>query len=46
MLSDAAGSRAMGEAGRAHVSAHYGWPSVGRRMVGLYTSVTEGKRVG
>ncbi|MBI2740194.1 MAG: glycosyltransferase [Rhodospirillales bacterium] len=46
MLSDAAGSRAMGEAGRAHVAAHYGWPSVARRMVGLYTSVLEGKGVG
>ncbi len=43
MLSDAAGSRAMGEAGRAHVVAHYGWPSVARRMVGLYTSVLEGE---
>ena len=46
LLSDAAASRAMGEAGRAHVSAHYGWPSVARRMVGLYTSVLEGKSVG
>ena len=46
MMSDAAGSRAMGEAGRAHVAAHCGWPSVARRMVGLYTSVVEGKGVG
>lgn len=46
MLSDAAGSRAMGEAGRAHVSAHYGWPSVARRMAGLYASVLEAKGVG
>jgi glycosyltransferase involved in cell wall biosynthesis len=46
MLSDAAGSSAMGAAGRAHVVAHYGWPSVARRMVGLYTSVLEGKGVG
>lgn len=46
MLSDAAGSRAMGEAGRAHVSAHYGWPSVARRMAGLYASVLDGKGVG
>ncbi|GEP56568.1 glycosyltransferase [Reyranella soli] len=46
MLSDAAGSRAMGEAGRAQVVAHYGWPSVARRMVGLYTSILEGKSGG
>jgi glycosyltransferase involved in cell wall biosynthesis len=46
MLSDAAGSRAMGEIGRAHVAAHYGWPSVGRRMAGLYTSVLEEKGAG
>lgn len=39
MLDDPAGSRAMGEAGRAHVVAHYGWPSVGRRMADLYGSV-------
>lgn len=39
MLSDPVGSRAMGEAGRAHVIAHYGWPSVARRMADLYGSV-------
>lgn len=43
MLSDPAGSRAMGDAGRAHVSAHYGWPSIARRMVRLYTAAREGK---
>jgi hypothetical protein len=31
----------MGEAGRAHVMAHYGWPSVGRRMAKLYESLLE-----
>jgi glycosyltransferase involved in cell wall biosynthesis len=41
MLSDAEGSRAMGEAGRAHVAAHYGWSSVARRMAGLYASALE-----
>ena len=41
MLDDPAGSRAMGEAGRAHVVAHYGWPSVARRMADLYSSVAE-----
>ena len=46
MLSDAAGSRAMGEAGRAHVSAHYGWSSVARRMAGLYASALESRGAG
>ena len=41
MLDDPAGSRAMGEAGRAHVVAHYGWPSVARRMADLYGSVAK-----
>lgn len=41
MLSDASGSRAMGEAGRAHVAAHYGWPGIARRMADLYGSVAE-----
>ena len=44
MLSDAAGSRAMGEAGRAHVVAHYGWPSVARRMADLYGSVAKRRK--
>ena len=46
MLDDPAGSRAMGEAGRAHVVAHYGWPSVARRMAGLYGSVAERRKRG
>ena len=41
MLSDVAGSRAMGEAGRVHVMAHYGWPSVGHQMAKLYASLVE-----
>jgi len=41
MLDDPAASRAMGEAGRAHVVAHYGWPSIARRMADLYGSVAE-----
>jgi glycosyltransferase involved in cell wall biosynthesis len=41
MLDDPAGSRAMGEAGRAHVVAHYGWPSVARRMADLYGSIAK-----
>lgn len=45
MLADAEGSRAMGEAGRAHVMAHYGWSSVGRRMAELYASVLESRDV-
>jgi glycosyltransferase involved in cell wall biosynthesis len=41
MLADPGRSRAMGEIGRAHVIAHYGWSSVGRRMADLYRSVLE-----
>ena len=36
LTEDAAQSAAMGEAGRAHVSEHYGWPSVAARMEALY----------
>jgi glycosyltransferase involved in cell wall biosynthesis len=39
MLDDPAASCAMGEAGRAHVVAHYGWPSVAARMADLYGSI-------
>jgi glycosyltransferase involved in cell wall biosynthesis len=39
LLGDAASSRAMGEAGRAHVVAHYSWQAVARRMEDLYRSV-------
>jgi glycosyltransferase involved in cell wall biosynthesis len=44
MLDDPAGCRAMGEAGRAHVVAHYGWPSMARRMADLYASVAERRK--
>ena len=33
--------RAMGEAGRAHVLAHYGWPSVAEQVADLYRSIVE-----
>ena len=46
MLADPAGSRAMGEAGRAHVVAHYGWPSIARRMADLYGSVAQRRNEG
>ena len=39
LLADGAASRAMGEAGRAHVIARYGWQAVARRMEDLYRSV-------
>ena len=39
LLADAAASRAMGEAGQAHVMTHYGWPAVARRMEELYRTV-------
>lgn len=39
MLDDPTGSRAMGEAGRAHVAAHYGWRTIARRMSDLYAKV-------
>jgi glycosyltransferase involved in cell wall biosynthesis len=43
MLHDPAASRAMGEAGRAHVVAHYGWPAIARRMTDLYVKVASGR---
>ncbi len=43
LLSDAGESRAMGEIGRQHVIANYGWPSVARRMEGLYRSILEAR---
>jgi glycosyltransferase involved in cell wall biosynthesis len=46
MLDDPAGSRAMGEAGRAHVVAHYGWPRIARRMADLYGAVAAPPRTG
>lgn len=39
LLADASGRSRMGEAGRAHVIAHYGWPAVAQQMEGLYRSV-------
>jgi glycosyltransferase involved in cell wall biosynthesis len=39
LLADASGRRLMGEAGRAHVVAHYGWSAVAQQMEGLYRSV-------
>ncbi len=39
LLDDPAASRAMGEAGRAHVVARYGWPAVAGRMEELYRSL-------
>lgn len=46
MLGDRPGSRAMGERGRDHVIAHFGWTSVARRMVELYRSVMDGRAKG
>lgn len=39
LLADAVTSRAMGEAGRSHVVAHYSWQAVAQRMEDLYRSV-------
>jgi glycosyltransferase involved in cell wall biosynthesis len=39
LLADPAASRAMGEAGRAHVVAHYSWHAVARLMEDLYRTV-------
>jgi glycosyltransferase involved in cell wall biosynthesis len=39
LLSNPEASRAMGEAGRSHVIAHYSWQAVARRMEYLYRSV-------
>lgn len=44
MLDDPAASRAMGEAGRAHVVAHYGWRTVAARMTDLYVTVAAAAR--
>jgi glycosyltransferase involved in cell wall biosynthesis len=41
LLADAGKSRAMGEIGRQHVIAKYGWASVAQRMDGLYRSILE-----
>lgn len=42
LTEDPAQSRAMGEAGRRHVTAHYGWPSVAGRMEALYAGLHAG----
>lgn len=39
LLADPEKSRKMGEIGRAHVVAHYGWPAVAERMEVLYRSI-------
>jgi glycosyltransferase involved in cell wall biosynthesis len=39
LLGDPPAARAMGEAGRTHVMAHYGWPSVAERMEKLYETI-------
>lgn len=39
LLADAAKRRTMGDAGRAHVIAHYGWPAIAQQMEALYRSV-------
>lgn len=44
LLSDPARSRAMGERGREHVIANYGWPSVAGRMEDLYRSIVGTQR--
>ena len=41
LLSNAAASRTMGEAGRSHVVAHYSWQAVAHRMEELYSSVLD-----
>ncbi len=46
LLADPARSQAMGAIGREHVIANYGWPSVARRMEGLYQSISEARRRG
>jgi glycosyltransferase involved in cell wall biosynthesis len=46
LLSDPVRSRAMGAIGREHVIANYGWPSVARRMEGLYHSILETRAQG
>jgi len=42
LLDDPEGRRRMGEAGRARVVAHYGWPAVAGQMEALYRSVLGG----
>jgi len=44
LLSNPARSRAMGELGREHVIANFGWPSVAGRMEDLYRSIVGTQR--
>jgi glycosyltransferase involved in cell wall biosynthesis len=44
LLADSAMARKMGEAGRAHAIAHYGWPSVAERMEKLYETILSSRR--
>jgi glycosyltransferase involved in cell wall biosynthesis len=46
LLSDPVRSRAMGELGREHVIANYGWPSVAGRMEDLYRSIADMRQSG
>ncbi|MCA0303460.1 MAG: glycosyltransferase [Proteobacteria bacterium] len=46
VMADETARRAMGEAGRAHVVAHYGWPSIADRVAGLYRSIVEQRAAG
>ena len=39
LLADSEKRKAMGNAGRAHVVAHYGWPAIAQEMEALYRSV-------
>src|SRR5262249_35355864 len=39
LLADPAKRKAMGNGGRAHVVAHYGWPAIAQEMEALYRSV-------
>ncbi|WP_231714987.1 glycosyltransferase [Enhydrobacter aerosaccus] len=41
ILCDPAKRQAMGEAGRNHVVAHYGWPAVAEQMEDLYRSILQ-----
>ncbi len=41
LAQDAALARAMGEAARRHVRAHYGWPGIAARMEDLYASLKD-----
>ncbi len=46
LLDDPSGSRAMGEVGRAHVVARYGWPKIAHRMTDLYEAISRRRKPG